>query len=59
MQVKKVFSKRVAYELIGKEHDLIDMEDNLKFPKFKVFIFRETPALLRDMTIITEKQVKL
>ena len=26
MQVKKVFSKRVAYELIRKEHDLIGME---------------------------------
>lgn len=54
IQIKKIFSKKVAYALIIKEHDLIGMEDNLKYPELKVFIFRETPALLRDLTEITK-----
>lgn len=54
IQIKKIFSKKVAYALIRKEHDLLSMEDNLKFPELKVFIFRETPALLRDLTEITK-----
>lgn len=50
IKIKKIFSKKVAYALLKKEHDLLGMEDNLKFPELKVFIFRETPALLRDLT---------
>lgn len=49
MEIKKVFSKKIAYALIKKEHDLLGMEKNRKFPNLKVFIFRKTPALLRDM----------
>lgn len=54
MKVKKIFTKKVAYELIQKGHNLIDMEDNLKHEGLKVFVFEETEELLRDLTEITK-----
>ncbi|ENK1242996.1 hypothetical protein AB2063_001124 [Clostridium botulinum] len=54
MKVKKIFTKKVAYELIQKGHNLIDMEKNLKHEGFKVYVFEETEELLRDLTEITK-----
>lgn len=53
--VKKIFSKKVAYQLIGKGFNLIDMEDNLKYKNLKVFVFEETEELLKALTEITKK----
>ncbi|HID0816102.1 DUF5659 domain-containing protein [Clostridium botulinum] len=54
MKVKKIFTKKVAYELIQKGHNLVDMEDNLKHKGFKVYVFEETQELLKDLTQITK-----
>lgn len=50
MKVKKIFKKSIAMYLIRKGHDLKDIELNLKNNRFKVFIFMETPELLKDLT---------
>lgn len=55
MKVKKIFTKKVAYKLIEKNHNLIDMEDNLKHKGLKVYVFEETEELLRDLTEITKQ----
>lgn len=54
MKVKKIFTRQVAYQLIEKGFDLIDMEDNLKHKNLKVFIFEETNSLMQELTKITE-----
>lgn len=52
----RVLTKKIAYELIKRNHDLINMEDNYKFPQYKVFVFKRTPELLSDLEILKNKK---
>ena len=56
--VKKIFSKKVAYQLISQGFNLIDMEDNLKYKNLKVFIFQETDEFKKALTEITKNMNK-
>lgn len=56
--VKKIFSKKVAYQLISQGFNLIDMEDNLKYKNLKVFIFQETDEFKKALTEITNNMNK-
>ncbi|WP_187291725.1 hypothetical protein [Clostridium novyi] len=49
----KIFSKKVAEELIRKGHTLVALEPNRDNSKFQVFIFRDTEQLHIDLTVIT------
>ena len=55
MDVIKIFSKRVATELISRGNKLIRTEDNKKYKKFLVFIFTDTKKLHKDLTEISNK----
>lgn len=55
MEVIKIFSKRVATELIGRGNSLIRTEDNLKRKSYLVFIFEDTEKLKNDLTEISNK----
>ncbi|MGF7185791.1 hypothetical protein GGQ84_001883 [Desulfitispora alkaliphila] len=53
-RVKKIFTKRIAYELMNQGHNLIGMETNRKKEWLKVFIFEETPQLLSDLESLSQ-----
>ena len=53
MKVKKIFTKNVAFELISKGCNLLDMEPNYKIPKFKVYVFEDTPEFRKYLNQIT------
>ncbi|MDU2123443.1 MAG: DUF5659 domain-containing protein [Clostridium celatum] len=55
MEVIKIFSKRVATELIGRGNSLIRTENNLKRKSYSVFIFEDTEKLKNDLTEISNK----
>lgn len=56
MEVKKIFTKRIACELIKNGHELIRVEDNLKHKHLKVFVFEKTNDLLKDLTMLSNKK---
>ena len=53
MEVIKIFSKRVATNLIAKGNELIRTEDNLKRKSYSVFIFKHTEKLRKELTEIS------
>lgn len=56
MTIKKIFSKRVFEELIIlRKHNFLNTQDNLKYKGLKVFVFEETEELLKDLTIISNR----
>ena len=55
MSIKKIFTKKVAMELIKKGYDLIDMETNLKHKNLKVYVFKKTDGLMQELTNITRE----
>lgn len=56
MIVKKIFSKRVFEELMAlKGHNFLNTQDNLKYKGLKVFVFEETDELLKDLTLISNR----
>lgn len=52
---KKIFSLRVAKELVRKGYDIIDVEMNLKKPTFKVYIFKVEGDFEEDLIEIANK----
>lgn len=44
-----VYSLSLTNYLVRKGHDIIKVKDNVKYPMFKVFIFRNTPKIHTDM----------
>lgn len=50
MEIKKIFKKSMAINLIRMGNELKNTEPNLKNPKFTVFIFNKTRKLLKDIT---------
>ena len=58
MNIKKIFTKKVAMRLINKGFDLIDMETNLKHKNLKVYVFKRTDELMQELTNITRELSK-
>lgn len=53
--MKKIFSLKLANELMRKGNKVVDIEINTKNPKLKVFLFEDTDKLRNDMTSITKR----
>ena len=49
MKKVPVYNKEVMMKLVRKGFDVIDIVDNNKNPKFKVFLFISTPELLEAL----------
>ena len=54
MTTKKIYSKRVALQLIANNNKLLYTEENHQKPWLSVFIFEETSRLLAELTLITK-----
>ncbi|MFA6708401.1 MAG: DUF5659 domain-containing protein [Fusobacterium sp.] len=54
MKIKKIFSLKLANELMRKGFDIVGYEINLKNPILKVFHFEATKELSEAMTEITK-----
>lgn len=52
---KKIFSKSIAIQLIVWGNELLFTEVNRLKPHLSVFVFNETPKLLEQLTLITNK----
>ncbi|MBZ9693407.1 hypothetical protein [Clostridium sp. M14] len=48
MNIKKIFSKRIAIALLNMGNKILYTEQNKKFPMFKVFCFINTDKLNDD-----------
>lgn len=48
MDIKKVFSKNKAIQLVNMENKILYTEDNIKNNKLKVFCFLNTEKLNKD-----------
>lgn len=53
--IKKIFKKQIAVQLLKNGHILLYTEPNYKKTHFSVFVFENTPELLKDLTQITHK----
>ncbi|MGE7887839.1 hypothetical protein ACQKN7_10760 [Bacillus cereus] len=53
--LKNVYKKTLAIELIRLGHDLNHTMRNRKDERFQVFVFVETPELIRDMMEINKR----
>lgn len=58
MEVKKIFKKDIACELIALDNKLQYLEANSDKPKFSVFVFVKTDKLMQDLTTITNRDYK-
>lgn len=55
IKYKKIFSKSIAVQLIKLGNELLFTEPNRLKPNLSVFVFNETPELLKQLTILTNK----
>ncbi|HHK5536353.1 TPA: hypothetical protein ACQUHH_004874 [Bacillus mobilis] len=53
--LKNIYKKTLAIELIRLGHDLNHTMRNRKDDRFQVFVFVETPELIRDMMEINNR----
>lgn len=44
-----VYSLRVANELIKRGYQVINVENNIQFPRYKVFFFEDTPEVRKTI----------
>lgn len=58
-KLKNVYKKSIAIELIKLNHDLHHTMRNRSNEKYQIFVFVETPELIRDMLAIVEWQERL
>ncbi|PGO90176.1 hypothetical protein CN988_00925 [Bacillus thuringiensis] len=58
-KLKNFYKKTLAIELIKMGHDLHHTMRNRNNPKYQVYVFEETPELIRDMLAIVEWQERL
>ena len=55
MILKSIFTKDIALTLINKYgHKLIDVQDNRRDPRFKVFIFENTKEFIKDFEMVSK-----
>lgn len=52
----KIFTKKVAYQLISRGHNLIGMEKNYKKKWLNVYVFQTTDSFLEDLSAITKEE---
>jgi len=57
--LKNVYKKSIAIELIKMGHDLHHTMRNRKDERFQIYVFVQTPELIRDMLAIVEWQERL
>lgn len=57
--LKNIYKKTIAIELIKMGHDLHHTMRNRKDERFQIYVFVETPELIRDMLAIVEWQERL
>ncbi|PGW18554.1 hypothetical protein COD90_07900 [Bacillus cereus] len=57
--LKNIYKKTLAVELIRLGHDLNHTMRNRSNEKYQIFVFVETPELIRDMLAIVEWQERL
>lgn len=55
IKIKKIFSKKIAIQLIANNNKLIYTEPNRYKNWLSVFCFKETPNLLNQLTKLTQK----
>lgn len=53
--VKKIFSLRIATELMKKGYQIIDYKPNLNNPRLKVFIFKVEGNFKKDLNKLINK----
>ncbi|PFD84354.1 hypothetical protein CN275_26545 [Bacillus anthracis] len=58
-KLKNFYKKILAIELIKMGHDLHHTMRNRSNPQYQVYVFEETPELIRDMLAIVEWQERL
>ena len=52
----KIFTKKVAYQLVSRGHNLIGMEKNYKKKWLNVYVFQTTDSFLEDLSAITKEE---
>lgn len=57
--LKNIYKKTIAIELIKMGNDLNHTMRNRKDERFQIYVFVETPKLIRDMLAIVERQERL
>lgn len=57
--LKNVYKKSIAIELIKMGHDLHHTMRNRKDERFQIYVFVQTPELIRDMLAVVEWQERL
>lgn len=55
MKEKVIFMPRMAYALRDRGFEIIRQETNFKNPQYKVFIFEESPELIKTMIELSNK----
>ncbi|MDT3495907.1 hypothetical protein NLU03_16180 [Bacillus toyonensis] len=58
-KLKNIYKKSIAIELIKMGHDLHHTMRNRENEKYQVFVFVETPEMIRDMLAIVEWHERL
>ena len=55
LQVYRIYTKRIAYELRKKGFKFLGTDINENFPQFLVYLFENTPELHKALVEITGK----
>lgn len=58
-KLKNIYKKSIAIELIKLNHNLHHTMRNRSNEKYQIFVFVETPELIKDMLAIVEWQERL
>ena len=54
--MKNIYKKSLAMSLIRMGHDLKHSMRNRNNPKYQVFVFEDTPELIRDLLKLTSDE---
>lgn len=58
-KLKNIYKRTLAFELIKMNHMLHHTMRNRKDERFQIYVFVQTPELIRDMLAIVEWQERL
>lgn len=56
MGLKNVYKKSLAIELIKRGHDLHHTMRNYRDKRFQVFVFEDTPELIKDLVEVNQRE---
>ena len=54
-KLKNIYKKSLAMDLVRKGHDIEHTMRNRENPKYQVFVFKDTPQLIRDLLELTNR----